>query len=367
MAPDGAEPTTSKIGPYQIELRVPEEGLFAGQAIDVEFRLSDLTKQDPIEGFRGIPNASPTATVTMPEMPGMPVVKPHVHSEGVPGDYGLELFFPHGGDYKIGIRLTPPGAKPIFAAFTVSVKDADARPTKPQAAPYKVELLGLPKDPKAGTVHLQVAIKDTKTRETVKRFDESHTKPIHLILVSKDLGWFAHEHPIQQPDGTFTMDMKFPAGGDYLVFADVAPKDKGSQVLGTKLHLSGPAGAWPKGLVRSRTARQGGIIGTLVADKLPVGSTTQLAFRLRDAATGRPVTDLQPYLGAMGHLIVVHRDGNTFVHSHPSEGAASDALAKRGEVRFNARFPRVGVYKAWAQFQRKGKVVTLPFVMEVGK
>ena len=164
-----ATPTIAKVGPYQIELRIPEEGLFAGQAVDVEFRLSDLTQKDPIEGFRGVPNAAPTAAVTMPEMSGMPVVKPRVHSEGVPGDYGLELFFPHGGEYKVGIRLTPPGAKPIFATFRISVKDADARPTKPAVAPYKVELLGWPKEPKAGTVHLKVAIKDTQTGETVKR------------------------------------------------------------------------------------------------------------------------------------------------------------------------------------------------------
>lgn len=358
--------TTAKVGPYQVELRIPEGGLFAGQTTDVEFRVSDLTKKDPIEGFKGIPNAAPTATVTMPSMPGMPVAKANVHSEGVPGDYGLELFFPHGGDYKIGIRLTPPGAKPIYAAFTVSVKDADARPAKPRVAPYRVELLGLPKEPKAGTVRLHLAVKEGPTGKVVKDFDEAHTKRIHLILVSKDLGWFAHEHPVQQPDGTFTIDQRFPAGGEYLVFADVAPRDKGSQVLGTKLRLRGPSGARAQKLVPSKSSRQGGIVATMVTEDVPIGSSTRVAFKLRDAATEQPIRNLQPYLGAMGHLMIIHQDGKTFVHSHPAEDAASNALAKKGEVRFSARFPRAGTYKAWAQFQRNGQVTTLPFVLKVG-
>lgn len=359
--------TTATVGKFQIELRVPEEGLFAGEPVDVEFRLSDLTQNDPIEGKKGVPNAVPTATMTMPEMPGMPVVRPRIHSEGVPGDYGIELYFPHGGTYKIGVRSTPPGSKPIFAVFRVEVKDAEER--RPVKAPFAVELLDLPKVAKAGEpVRLRVAINDAKSGQRVTHFDVSHTKRLHLMIASKDLGWFVHEHPELQADGTFTIDQRFPAGGDYLVFADVAPKDRGSQILSTKLHVQGAAPTWPSKLVASFGPRQDlGISATLVPMELPipVGRTTTLAFRLRDTASGRPVADLQPYLGAQGHLMIVHQDGETFVHSHPAEDAAASALARKGEVRFSARFPRGGVYKAWVQFQRGGKVATIPFVFEV--
>ncbi len=91
-APFQARPyaTVARVGKYQVELRVPENGLVAGETVDVEFRLSDTTQNDAIEGKKGVPNAAPRATVTMPAMPGMPVVKPTIHSEGVPGDYGIE-------------------------------------------------------------------------------------------------------------------------------------------------------------------------------------------------------------------------------------------------------------------------------------
>ena len=359
-------PTPSaRAGKYLVELRVPEEGLFAGEAVDVEFRLSDTTQDDPIEGKKGVPNAGPSAKMTMPAMAGMPAVRPKVHSEGIPGDYGIELFFPHGGDYRITIRLAPAGAKPFEVAFTLPVKDADAR-KRPAAKPYDVELLNLPKPARAGVpLTLHLAIKDAKSGGLVKLFDEAHTKLFHLIVVSKDLGWFIHEHPTQQPDGTFKFTWTFPAGGDYLVFADVAPKDRGSQVISTPLRLQGPAAMWPRKLTGRRA--DGGLMAEFapLERPIPIGKTTTLAFRLRDRLSGRPVVNLQPYLGAQGHLMIVHQDGETFVHSHPAEDAAAVALAKKGEVRFTARFPRAGVYKAWAQFQRGGRVSTVSFVFEV--
>lgn len=361
--------TTAKAGKYQVELRVPEEGVFAGETIDIEFRLSDTTQDDAIEGKKGVPNAAPTATVTMPAMPGMPVAKPPIHTEGVPGDYGIELFFPHGGDYRIDLKVTPPGEKPIAVSFTVPVKDGEAKKGATVVKPYRVELLHLPEGAKAGEpLKLHLAIKNGKTGEVVKEFDEAHTKLFHLIVVSKDLGWFIHEHPHQQADGTFTLDWTFPAGGDYLVFADVAPKDKGSQVISTPLRLKGPAATWSKKLIPTKgPQKDGGIVADFVPleKKIPVGKTTVLSFKLRDERTGKPVTDLEPYLDAQGHLMIIHEDGGTFVHSHPAEDKEAEALAKKGDVRFTARFPRPGLYKAWAQFQRGGKIATVAFVFEV--
>jgi len=357
-----------RIGKYEVELRVPDEGLFAGEAVDVEFRLSDHTQADPIEGNKGIPNAAPTALVTMPAMEGMPPVRPKIHSEGVPGDYGLELFFPHGGDYRIGLTLNPPGDKPFKAAFTVSVKDAEARKGRVVAKPFTLSVGALKDRPIAGKpIPLSLAVKDTRTGATVTRFDVAHTKVFHLVIVSRDLKWFVHEHPTQMPDGSFRIDTTFPAGGDYLLFGDVAPKDKGSQVLPASLHVDGPVPAATPLRVTSGPSRAGGLVATMtpLASPIPIGQSTTLAFRLRDAKTGQPVSDLQPYLGAHGHLMIIHQDGKTFVHSHPAEDAAAIRLLKSGEVRFNARFPRAGIYKAWAQFQRAGQVVTLPFVFEV--
>jgi hypothetical protein len=190
----------------------------------------------------------------------------------------------------------------------------------------------------------------------------------HLLMASKDLSWFAHEHPAPQPDGTFTISQIFPSGGEFRIYADVAPKGAGSQILGTSLKVSG-APPKPVALVPSGTKNTvDGVTAVFssAANPIPIGRSTSLTFKLTDTATGQPITDLEQYLGAYGHLMIIHEDGQTVVHSHPAEDEAGLAASRKGNVAFNARFPKPGVYKAWGQFQRGGKVITIPFVVKIG-
>ncbi|MBB6050804.1 FixH family protein [Armatimonas rosea] len=365
-APAGLQKT---LGKYSLTLRVPAEGIFAGEQLDIEFRLLDTSKLDPVSGATGVTRVQAKAIVTMPEMAGMPAQSPKIHTEGVPGDYGLECYFPHGGQYQIALSLTIPGeSKPLTARFLVDVQDAEARQgKKPAPKPYFVELKSVGSAEAGKPVELRFTIRDTKTKAVVKDFDIAHTKVFHLLLASRDLSWFAHEHPEAQPDGTFTISQVFPSGGEYRVYADVAPRGAGSQILGTSLKVSGAAPK-PVALVPSATKNTvDGITASFSAtNPIPVGRSTSLAFLLTDASSGQPVTDLEPYLGAFGHLMIIHQDGQTVVHSHPAEDEAGLAQSRKGNVLFNARFPKPGLYKAWGQFQRAGKVVTIPFVLKIG-
>ena len=94
----------------------------------------------------------------------------------------------------------------------------------------------------------------------------------------------------------------------------------------------------------------------------PGDQETTVRFHLVDAA-GQAVDDLQPYLGAMGHLVIISADGREYVHAHPLSEAKT---APEGAVEFAAHFPKPGIYKAWGQFQRDGSVFTVPFVMDHG-
>ncbi|MEQ1904344.1 MAG: YHS domain-containing protein [Pirellulaceae bacterium] len=76
----------------------------------------------------------------------------------------------------------------------------------------------------------------------------------------------------------------------------------------------------------------------------------------------QPVHDLEPYLGAMGHLVVVSAIGKDYVHAHPLTESSAD-----GKVEFEVHFPRLGIYKLWGQFQRSGRVYTLPIVLDIGE
>ncbi|MCX6379092.1 MAG: FixH family protein [Armatimonadetes bacterium] len=363
------KPIEKKIGKYAITIRVPE-AIYAEEVTDIEFRLGDTSNNDPVLGAEGVIRAKTLAKITMPAMPGMPAQKPKIHTEGVPGDYGIETYFPHGGEYLVELELTAPGeTMPIKVSFTVDVKDAEAvKNRKPKPKPFFLEITNKPVAKAGEPTPLVLAIREMKTKAIVKEFDIAHEKLFHLIMVSKDLGWFVHEHPEPQADGTFTISQTFPAGGEYRVFADVAPKGAGSNVLLTVLKVSGDAPTWNSMLKPTPTTTEAdGVRAQLKfgENPLPIGKTTPLTFLLTDAVTSKPITDLEPYLGAMGHLLLIHQDGQTFVHSHPMEDDIATAAAKGGSVAFNARFPKPGIYKAWGQFQRGGKVVTLSFVMSV--
>jgi len=93
---------------------------------------------------------------------------------------------------------------------------------------------------------------------------------------------------------------------------------------------------------------------------LTAGREAVLRFTLADVSTGAPVSDLEPFLGAAGHMLVVNADLTEAHHAHPEEQAARGPV-----VEFQPRMPAAGLYKLWVQFQRKGQVITVPFAVPV--
>jgi hypothetical protein len=73
------------------------------------------------------------------------------------------------------------------------------------------------------------------------------------------------------------------------------------------------------------------------------------------------VTDLEPYLGAMAHFVIVSENTQDFLHAHPVGGIKTGSSV----ISTITNFPRAGIYKLWAQFQRQGQIVTVPYVLSV--
>lgn len=363
-APANAQNPTVKSGKYVVELRVPEEGVFAGEEVDIEFRVMDSTKNDEILGMAGVPNVASTAVITMPSMEGMPEAKPKIHAEGVPGDYGIEAFFPHGGEYKIDLSLTPSGEPAFKVSFKVDVKDE--KPAKGKPKPYSLQLVD-GKGAKVGQkFNLKLRVIETKSKATVKAFDIAHEMNFHLLIASKDFEWFLHEHPEMAPDGTWSIDIDFPAGGEYFIYGDVAPAGKGSQILLTSIKVDGPKPAWRVSWAPKSSGSDQGVNGAISAleGTYPVGQRTTLVVKLT-GKDGKGVGDTTPWLGAAGHLMIFSQDGQTVVHSHPADGEEDRARVKQGEIRFSGRFPKAGMYRAFVQFKRGGFIHTIPFTLEV--
>jgi hypothetical protein len=99
---------------------------------------------------------------------------------------------------------------------------------------------------------------------------------------------------------------------------------------------------------------------------------SHLTFHLTRASSGEPVRDLQTYLGAFGHILIVSEDLTHFVHSHPIYLPPQDAdnlddLLGGPDVIFEALLPQPGRYRAWVQFRYHDTVRTFPFTFAVGR
>ncbi len=194
----------------------------------------------------------------------------------------------------------------------------------------------------------------------VNEFDIEHEKLMHLIVVSKDMSYFNHIHPEYKGDGVFEVSNVFPAGGEYKLIADYVPAGGGKTTQMEWIAVEGePAPAVPLKPDQTHEKIADGVEVTLDNDHPAVGEEVELNFRLADAGTKEPIADLEPYLGAVGHVVILSEDTNQYLHVHPT-----GELAKGPEAKFMTAFPQSGTYKIWAQFQRDGKVLTVSYVVE---
>jgi hypothetical protein len=96
---------------------------------------------------------------------------------------------------------------------------------------------------------------------------------------------------------------------------------------------------------------------TLEGDTAP-GASTVLTTRVE--LDGEPVTDLEPYLGAFGHLVAIRAGDLGYLHVHPEEGEPGPG------VDFATAFPTPGTYRLFLDFQHRGTVRTAAFTVESG-
>ncbi|MGH3747230.1 MAG: hypothetical protein ACRDT8_07510, partial [Micromonosporaceae bacterium] len=137
--------------------------------------------------------------------------------------------------------------------------------------------------------------------EAVTRFDVEHDKRMHLIVVRRDLSGFRHVHPTMGADGTWRVASPIGKPGTYRAFADFKPT--GAEALTLGIDVTAPGAVRPLPLpAPAATAKADDYTVTLSGGVKP-GATSKLTLSV--SRDGKPVTDLQPYLGAYGHLVAL--------------------------------------------------------------
>lgn len=197
----------------------------------------------------------------------------------------------------------------------------------------------------------------------VTAYDVAHGKRLHLIVVRRDLADFQHLHPTLDPaTGVWTTTMDTSAAGTYRVFADIVPTGHDGLTLGTDLAVAGSFAPEAPATAESRTARVDGYEVRLTGD-VRAGRTGAVTATV--SKDGRPVTDLDPYLEAYGHLVALRQSDLAYLHVHP-DGHPGDGTTPAGPtIDFAVEVPTAGIYRLFLDFQHGGVVRTAPFVLAV--
>ena len=250
------------------------------------------------------------------------------------------------------VRASSPGKCPRCGMTLVS--------RVPEPVEYPLELrVEPPQIPANQNIKFAFRILDPKTSKPVTRFDTVHEKLMHLFLVSYDLSYFSHEHPVLGPDGWFTLNTQLPKPGSFKLISDFYPEGGTPQLVTKTFSTAG----FVEPLERSVTIpppdllpKQGAntTVELKTDPESPIAGTKTMLF-----VHVSPSDGLEQFIGAWAHLLAVSSDLIDTVHSHPF-------IADGGQdMQFNLFFPRPGTYRVWIQLQRKGIVNTVSFTIPV--
>ena len=204
---------------------------------------------------------------------------------------------------------------------------------------------------RAGELRFQV--RDAQ-RRPVTRFAVVHDKPMHLIVVRRDLTGYQHLHPTMGADGTWSVPLTLPQPGVWRAYADfTALADDGRQAAVTLgVDLTAPGGYQPKPLPAAASSATLDGFTVSYQGTPQAGVTVPLTFRVD--GPGGPAT-LERYLGAYGHLVALREGDLGYLHVHPEPQPAN------GAVTFWLAAPDPGRYRLYLDFQVGGVVRTVEF------
>ncbi|MFJ8014943.1 hypothetical protein [Streptomyces sp. NPDC096339] len=242
----------------------------------------------------------------------------------------------HGSPREAALASAPGGLQVSDAGYTLSLDTRQAGP---------------------GPAELRFSIKDRDGRK-VTAYKTEHGKELHFIVASRDLTVYRHLHPVRAADGTWSTPVDLPAAGGYKAFADFTPAADGAQGVTLGADLSVPGSYAPAPMPPAAGTAEVEGYGVTLGGTLDPGRASEL--RLTVGKDGKPVTNLEPYLGAYGHLVAL-RDGDlAYLHVHPNPGGPGP------EVSFTATAPSAGTYRLFLDFQHEGKVRTAAFTVQAG-
>ncbi|MBG8554364.1 heavy metal-binding domain-containing protein [Hymenobacter guriensis] len=225
---------------------------------------------------------------------------------------------------------------------------------------YLMDFSMTPAQPAAGRpVTLSFQPQATGTNHAAVPLATVHEQKVHLMILSHDLSEYYHLHPELKPSGRYELPFTFKTGGTYLLYQDYQPEGGGHQLGRQTLQVSGPTRPAVKYMKDQLRWEANSYAADLAFDKT-VRAGQPLTVSVTVSRNGRPITDLDQYLGALGHMVILSEDGADYLHVHPE-----DQADKGPRIGFNTTFDKPGRYRIFLQFQHAGVVQTSDFTVNV--
>src|SRR5699024_766674 len=129
---------------------------------------------------------------------------------------------------------------------------------------------------------------------------------------SSDLNDYYHLHPEAEGDGEFVQKIDLSDGG-YKVFVDISPENLNYAVKPIEIIVGDKNEDTKKNELVADTNLTKTVKGQTVELKLnpnEVDIEITFNFEVKDATR-------EPYLGALGHVVITDEAGEKFIHVHP--------------------------------------------------
>ena len=197
---------------------------------------------------------------------------------------------------------------------------------------------------------------------TLADLKTAHTKKLHLLIIDPTLTDYHHLHPVAEgKPGDYGFDFTPQKNARYRVFADVLPVATGKQEY-VEADI-GTGSVTPTVIDRTETsvANIAGYHFILTLDApLKTGEAAMASIAV--SRDGKPVTTLEPVMGAFAHMVGFGEDHQSVLHVHPmGEGPATNAALGGPDLQFYIEPHAVGFVKLFAQVRIDGKDIFAPF------
>jgi Cu+-exporting ATPase len=220
--------------------------------------------------------------------------------------------------------------------------------------------------------HLVARVTDARTGNPITDLGLTHSVYMHLIATRADLATFSHVHP--EPTGTageLGVRMTFPTPGTYILNTEFRRAGQMADIHDRQTVTIAGTAPMPQPVVAGPRAVTVDGVHIELHGTARVGTTSDLTFRLADGRTRQPLPNVQPYLAAAGHVVIMRADGQTFAHEHADvrDGSGDAVFALPGttfgpDLPVHVHFDTAGTYRLWGQFRlADGDVLTVPFTV----